>query len=200
MTRELDAERRARQEAEAQAAQMRELLKTLANQPRWARGDTVCADCDRIDGKHDDDCRIAAALSTDTGKQILDRLAAAERAVAALDTILFPLDDRSEPEKNEMRQQLMNDLAEIVARRGWAGTTEENVEFISKAYTDMVAIIEAARDWYKANEGYRLHLRDCGECNRKDSGWGCNEGGDFVMDAQLAQERLMKAVAALGSV
>lgn len=197
MTREFEAERRARQEAEAQAAALREALEWALKRggfDLWFFADEVPAILDT------NDLGSPATIKGDFGKQILARLAAAERAVAALDTILFPLDDRSEPEKNEMRRQLMNDLAEIVYRRGWAGTTEENVEFISKAYTDMVAIVEAARDWYKANEGYRLHLRDCGECSRKDSGWGCNEGGDFITDAQLAQERLMKAVAALGSV
>lgn len=64
--------------------------------------------------------QVRAALETGGGDAVLARVERAEKSVAALDAILFPLDDRTDDEKAEMRDQL-NQRPGGVRRASWVG-------------------------------------------------------------------------------
>lgn len=67
--------------------------------------------------------------------QAQERIRVLDGAMVALDTILFPGDDHGDAEKSEMRSQLVDGLAQLMERRGWAGTVAENVAAIEAAST-----------------------------------------------------------------
>lgn len=109
---------------------------------------------------------------------LLDSEARQRKAIAALDLILFPNDDRDDADREHMRNQLVDDLAASMERHGWAGDADENREFIAEAVVRANAGSEGAK-LIAAERRRQIEV----------------EGWTPEHDAQHAREELEKAAA-----